>query len=524
MRYLNYLFIVYTLSLASSPALAGRSCDYQGMTIPEPSFGGCPTEGFSKYVKTWNELIRKGVLTQTWEQYENYSEIFEKQYKQRLSLHFQGPANVKIKIKGRRFYEQPWKVDGGKILFDRLVNGDVTVANFLHMGWKVVTTENISRLIPPSTFKQFMEGFYSAYSLYLEEGGGQIHPAVPFKNLKDESVQFVRLGLDPAPNSNEWRLAYQYDEDPVDASFDSFAAAVSSARFPLNAFMFDHDIAHIGGYLLNRGVLDGSVEVFQRYLGLKNPYVGPSFFKEDGFRNYALNLRVGLVHEELALPRLEKSAEIQKLLPHLFRDSKYQTVQSHIQTSSKERQPILVARAALLTSSIDSLLIREGGGMLDCYNLFLELHVRSNAKKRVLLALNSMENFSPYFGLDGREAFSQIAVESLYGIADDLNFLSQLNALEEGSLIAWIKSNWGSHDMAFKVSRVHQLFWDRLARLEIALWAGIENEIEPSGFMRDATRQSVDPSSKLYRYIAAYAIPGSLTYKAVVSSELLETK
>lgn len=489
------------------------TCIWENFRFPKPDFGNCPQEG--NPIKSWAELISEGILSVEWEAYGFFRAIWEDDYNKRYKNHYSGAAPEEITFKGRKMYEQPWKFDAGDYLFQRLIAGEQKIANLLIFGWVVKKGDDGKvRLLPPPSFKQFYEGFYTGlehYRNFYHKKGIEI--GIPLVEISNQNSQmFLRPGLDAPVESTKWRASKISPEDGVNAPYESFVSTVGNRVFPMQPCMFDHDFAHIIDYLSHEDILKGNTKV------MKELSLGALHLSTEPHRDYpgfALGIRVGLLHEELVLPDLMRAPLIKSLLHEVFENSLLQNMESAPQTLAKQYLEVLLDRAELLNNYINSLVVRHGGGMSDPYNLRLELNVRSTAEKRLLLALNSnLATPSPYFALGGRELFSQLAVDSLFGIADDVAWLATL--LKKGDLAIkdWIEDNLDLYDFEEKKSKLFTLFYDRLARLQVAFFQGISLQLSGKDFIEESSSLCIARDSKVFKFYQSFAIPGTLYYQA----------
>ncbi len=495
-------------------------CEWENFIFPKPDFGNCPTEG--NPVKSWKQLKLEGVLQVDWEAYKPFREIWEQFYNERYKNHYSGPAPEKITFQGRRMYEQPWKFDSGSYLFQRMIAGEKKIANLLTFGWVLKKGEDGNiRLLPPPNFKQFFEGFYTglqAYKNFYKTNG--IELGIPLSDIDDKNHQiFLRPGVDEPVDNKKWRPSKMSLEDGVNAPYDSFVGTVGNRIFPLQPCMFDHDFAHVIDYLSHKDILEGNTKVMKD-LSLGRIHISTEPHRD--YQKFALGIRIGLLHEELVFPDLTRESVIRALLQDVFETPLLQDIETAKEALKKQSLSTLLVRAQLLNTHMNSLLSRHGGGMSDPYNLKLELEVRSSAEKRMLLALNSNPATpSAYFALGGRELFSQLAVDSLFGIADDVAWLATLIEQGDSGIQQWIEKNLDLYDFDEKKSRLFVFFYDRLARLQIALFQGIILQLSGKDFMDESCSYSISRQSKVFQFYRSFAIPGTLYYHAFCDERLL---
>lgn len=501
-----------------------ETCRAGNYVFPKPDFGNCPSEGNT--VKSWNQLIETKVIHHPWSEYSRFIPAWEYYYNKRYLNHFQGAPVRKIEIQGRRMYEQDWQFDSGKYFFERLINGDKKVSNLFPLGWKLVQfSDGVYRVIPPKTFKEFLEGYYSGLELYRAKFNKLgIDLGVPIVSVMDEKKTFfIRPGLDQIEAPLEWKPSKETGEDPVNAPFEDFARSVGNRIFPMQPFMFDHDFAHVSDYLTHEEVLTGNVNMMSRLSKGTEPDLRFSSDPNKDYRGYAIGIRSGIFHEELAIPDLARSKLIQFLIRDVFSDPQLQQLETAVPKLKTQDLVHLIARSDLLEGNMDRILTRHGGGMSDPYNLELELNVRSTAEKRVLLAFNSSPfTPSPYFALGGRELFSQLAVDSLYGMAQDMKFLSDLITQGENEIKTWIDRQLGIYDYLDKRDRLLNMFYDRLARVQIALFKGIQLQMSPGDFIEGSNQMCVSRKSKVYQFYSSFAISGTLYHQIFCDERVLE--
>jgi hypothetical protein len=465
-----------------------------------------------------------------WAGWEEFLPVLEKEYAQRYDLHFPPDASNLAPIVVRDYlYEQPWQVDTGRILMKRIESGDLQAANLLKAGWRVeIGADGLERVFPPKSVKEYFERLYAGihkhkmkpYELeaiiFLRKGIDSWENPADFK--------FVRPGVDPAPDPKLWRPALAYTDKLIDLPLTVYAAAMANGTMPFNSIMFDHDNAHQHCYLTHEDLALQNLSFFQALTGMRGEPLHLDFSpgKTSG---YALLIRTGTFHEEMNIADLSKEREIRNLVPHLFENPKLRSVEANSANIGMLRQDRLLQRARYLTDRVDSLVARHGGGMNDPYNLFLELNVRSQPKDRVLRYLKAFGGEFPMsFDISGRAMFSQVAVESLHGMAHDLTFM--INKLNDKAFLDWAKREWKNSNAVGILdnptleqiqTRMRKLIVDRLSRLELAMWAHVHYGITGDIFIRDSKYQSISTSSPTYQALQTYAIPGSLTYLGFIS-------
>lgn len=385
----------------------------------------------------------------------------------------------------RNFYKQPWVLDGGKILYDRLVNRERNVVSLLEFGWRI----NDCRLTPPETFQEFIEGFYAGiYERYVSYGVSYSSlpmPAIHFiRRDKTGDLEidhrFVRIGIDKVPNSTDWNpivteTGKSYVLPPV-----LLARVLVNNLMPLNPAFFDHDISHIVDSLNNPSYCRATQDVIARGYGDGN---GPrlQMIEDSGAGNaFTMFGRMCCLYETLCLPDISRGSSIEYLL-------------STTESISDSRK-----RGALLVKCLPKFVLRHGGGMVDTYNLHNDLYIRSTPQQRI--ALYKEKTTARVFNNIGRELFSQLAVESMLGISSDIDFLCSRRNLDV---------------------REERILMQRIGQLETALRVGIDLGITLDKFIADTTNQFMDPESDSYRWLASFTTRHSLMAEYYLSQSAI---
>lgn len=399
--------------------------------------------------------------------------IYDIRYLQHFSVIPEYPRHVP---KGRMFYEQPWKIDAGALMYERYVHNDSQVRTLIDLGWRVEK----SRVLPPNSFCEFMEGMYRRLHRKGKEQGKEWDdlpiPAIQFslKNKTGNCMQdnlFVRVGLDEIPDPGKWELMLSDDNGVIDVPIDLFEKVFCGNRPPMNVVMFDHDITHVANYLNNETYYQVNQEVFARFCG-RHPTKPKLNYSDDPTSGNAYTMygRMCALHEELCLPDISRSRKIEMLLD----------------TLERLRNPI--HQAGLLVEVLPWFVVRYGGGMGDPYNLNNDLLIRSTPAQR--LGMYTSDGSKHYFKNTGRELFSQLAIESMLGLASDLSLLSE------------------SYDM---YPNGKDMLEDKLFRLIQALRVGIELQITVEKFSRETMDQFVDPNCDSIRWLQSFQQDNSLT-------------
>lgn len=385
-------------------------------------------------------------------------------YRQHFGILEQYPTNCPS---GRKFYEQPWVIDAGSEMYKRLMNKEKNVISLLEFGWKIIGY----RLMPPDTFWNYLEMLYAGlHNRYIVNGSSYDDlpiPAIQFVRIEKtgnvlEDNRFVRAGLDNVPDPDAWQLAMGDEDGVIDVPLPLFSEIYCQNRPPMNPVMFDHDNSHIMDYLNNQGYYNTQQEVFARVCGrhTKKPSLHISECPSSG-NPYTAYGRVCCMHEETCLPDVNKAG----------------TIKYALEVSSSLRD--YKARGRFLSKAAPALVIRHGGGMNDPYNLYNDLNIRTIPKQRVDKCIQ--EPSARFFHSTGRELFSQLAVESMLGLASDIECLSERNGINYERLLV-----------------------EKIERLETAFKIGVELKMTVNKFVLDTTEQVVDPNSDSYRWLASF--------------------
>lgn len=424
-----------------------------------------------------------------WFAWNEHLPAMELGYQIRRDLHF-NPKNAELPIPtpiDRQFYQQSWAIDGGRLLYKRFVNGEKAIIDLLEFGW-VIEEE---RVLPPPSFIEFIEAFYrGAYTRYLSRGIGVDEfpiPTIAFRN-KAGDFRFARIGIDAVPPPGTWHpdVVGVGGKNSV-IPLKTYQSIYCRNRPPMNPAVFDHDMAHVIDVMNNPGYYRDNQTVFARVTGV-HPTMDRLHMSEDPTDEigYGLHGRICILHEILCLPNLAREQEIRNLLPHLFSLPKSTTINVEKLASTPHAKDPEMARKLL--NKIERLVVRHGGGAVDVYNLYHDLNIRSNARDRLASYQSGNRRV---FNSTGREIFSQAAVESLLGMASDL----------EMAMTGYLETN--SHWM-------HKEMADLVARLELALYYGVQLHMTVDKFATDTTKQIVLPDSDSYLWLNSWVRRGSL--------------
>jgi hypothetical protein len=405
----------------------------------------------------------------------------ERGYRTRYQQHFSAlesyPTHSPV---GRKFYEQPWVIDGGSLLYNRLVDREKNVISLLQFGWRIIG----QRLIPPDTFWDFFEMFYMGIIDMKEELDDLPIPAVQFTrrdktgNLLDDN-KFVRVGLDDVPDPNNWALAIGDEDGVIDVPLSLFSTIYCQNRPPMNPVMFDHDGSHIIDYLNNPSYYHRQQGVFAKICGRSEPGSELLISESPNAGNpYAMYGRVCCLHEETCLPNQSKSDAIKYALGVSSGMRNYQT------------------RGKFLVKCVPGFVIRHGGGMNDSYNLYNDLNIRTTPAQRADQYVK--DPAKRLFSDCGREMFSQLATESMLGLVSDIDHLAERTGL------------------AYEKALV-----EKIERLETALKVGIQLGITISKFAVETTEQIMDSNSDSYKWLASFTPKHSLTGKFYLGQDAL---
>ncbi len=382
----------------------------------------------------------------------------------------------------RNFYKQPWVIDGGRELFHRLANREKNVVSLLEFGWRI----DNNRLLPPETFQEFMEGFYAGiYERYTSYGVSYDSLPMPaFHFVRREKTGdlesdhlFVRIGIDDVPNFIDWEPVVLNEKGSYVLPLALLARVVPNNLMPLNPAFFDHDIAHIVDSLNHPNYCRATQDVISRGYGdgrslhmAEDPGAGNAF---------TMFGRMCCLYETLCLPDISRSSSIEYLL------------------STTEDIPDYRQRGSLLVKCLPKFVLRHGGGMVDSYNLHNDLFIRSTPSQRV--SVYKEHTTARIFNNTGRELFSQLAVESMLGIASDVEFLCSRHC-----------------DL-----REERLLVQKIGQLETALRVGLDLGITLDKFAAETTQQFIDPESDSYRWLASFTPRHSLMAEYYLSQDTI---
>lgn len=460
-----------------------------------------------------------------WDAWKDYLPTLERDYAIRYQQHFASYEQRRpVSVEGRKYYEQPWITDGGRKLYERYADGDVAIAALLKFGWKVIRgTDGLERIFPPATFREYYAGFYRGVYIQLgdalESYDDILVPSIAFIKRGGTDLCFVRPGLDPVPDPQEWQVISTFDDGGIDLPLMLYAQLVAERRPPLNPLMFDHDNSHLADCLARPEVHDAVVAFFARMTMLEGALLSVAT-ESHRCKEYGPYIRSNCFNEELVVPNIARRAFMRRMVPHLFISKGAHSVETNVAAMEPLSNFDLAVRASNLASRLGRVISRHGGGMNDPYNSYLDLNVRTTPEGRVATYLNHWgQNFPFHFVLSGREQFSQFAIESLLGMASDIAAMAVLIDKPE-ALDAWLLLRVEETVPLDELRvRFRTLMVDRISRIEIALWAAIKYQISGAGVIRDSTEQVLSRNSATYRYFSSFAIPGSFTYMAFVSDE-----
>jgi hypothetical protein len=372
----------------------------------------------------------------------------------------------------------------------RLIAGDQGLQMYLRMGWRLSSSR--TKLLPPEDPLELIKIYLQGQERFPENE--RLYPSMKYWRGygRNYQYQYRRILIDGPPEGEGWHLVSVLKY----VQLEEWAREMKEGRMPFGfGELFVHDSAHLAEFN----------EYPQIRVKVLEFYRDPAIQGLMGKRNYKEMVHINRLYvaQELgALPNLTKGSDIQRAFPKLFAKTSPKTIAQNISRLNALDDASFASEIGLLLQNSERFFLRVGGTTRDAESM----------PRFDVIGWAYWENINQlrrgFHSAKNLDKFSRATNENIYVILMQVELTSDFLGLWEGPSDVKDHSRFILDDARLSPkalrARLRPLLIDRMARIEMALKAGIQLQMQPIDLYYR--------SNKSAQYFGSFTTPDDVLY------------